>query len=216
MMFLGRKNLGLMCLTAMVLFATGLAMTASAGPSEAREAKRSMTGVWVSNPPASWVVRYEGGTLAGSTLMRWELEEDENGLISGFNIWHSPLLEVGVPQVGAYCMVGARNEFIEKNPIATKRALRAILKAADICSQDPELAARFLVEKGYEPRYDVALEVLKSLSYDRWRTDNPTDTIRFHCLRLRDAGMIKSTPQQIIERGSNFTFLNELKRELKA
>ena len=109
MMFLLRKSLGLMCLTAMVLFATGLAMTASAGPSEGREAKRSMTGVWVSNSPASWVVRYEGGTLAGGTLMRWELEEDENGLISGFNIWHSPLPEVGVPQVGAYCMVGARN-----------------------------------------------------------------------------------------------------------
>jgi len=114
------------------------------------------------------------------------------------------------------CMVGARNEFIEKNPIATKRALRAILKAADICSQDPEQAARFLVERGYEPRYDIALEVLKSLSYDRWRTDDPTDTMRFHSLRLREAGMIKSTPQEIIKRGSNFTFLNELKRELKA
>jgi NitT/TauT family transport system substrate-binding protein len=114
------------------------------------------------------------------------------------------------------CMVGARNDFIEKNPIATKRALRAILKAADICSQEPEQAARLLVAKGYESSYDIALEVLKSLSYDRWRTDDPTDTIRFHALRLRDAGMIKSTPQQIIARGSNFTFLNELKRELKA
>jgi NitT/TauT family transport system substrate-binding protein len=114
------------------------------------------------------------------------------------------------------CMVGARNEFIEKNPIATKRALRAILKAADICSEEPELAARVLVERGWEPHYDLALEVIKSLSYNRWRTDNPADTIRFHSLRLREAGMIKSTPQQIIERGSNFTFLNELKRELKA
>jgi NitT/TauT family transport system substrate-binding protein len=114
------------------------------------------------------------------------------------------------------CMVGARNEFIEKNPIATKRALRAILKAADICSEEPELAARVLVDRGWEPRYDLALEVIKSLSYSRWRTDNPTDTMRFHTLRLREAGMIKSTPQQIIERGSNFSFLNELKRELKA
>jgi NitT/TauT family transport system substrate-binding protein len=114
------------------------------------------------------------------------------------------------------CMVGARNEFIEKNPVATKRALRAILKAADICSADPEQAARVLVDRGWEPRYDLALEVIKSLSYNRWRTDNPADTIRFHSLRLREAGMIKSTPQQIIERGSNFKFLNELKRELKA
>ena len=114
------------------------------------------------------------------------------------------------------CMVGARRDFIEKNPVATKRALRAMLKASDICSENPEWAARFLVENGYETRYEVALEVLKSLSYNRWRTDNPADTMRFHSLRLREAGMIKSTPQQIIERGTNFSFLKELKRELKA
>jgi NitT/TauT family transport system substrate-binding protein len=114
------------------------------------------------------------------------------------------------------CMIAAHRDFIERHPVATKRALRAMLKAADICSQDPEAAARLLVDKGYEPHYEVALEVLKGLSYDRWRTDNPVDTLRFHALRLRDAGMIKSTPQQIIERGSNFSFLNELKKELKA
>jgi len=114
------------------------------------------------------------------------------------------------------CMIAGHRDFIAKNPIATRRALRAMLKAADICSQDPERAARLLVEKGYEPRYETALEVLKTLSYNRWRTDDPANTLRFHALRLRDAGMIKSTPQQIIERGSNFSFLNELKKEMKA
>lgn len=114
------------------------------------------------------------------------------------------------------CMIVAHRDFVGGYPVATKRALRAMLKAADICSQDPERAARLLVEKGYEPHYEMALEVLKSLSYSRWRTDNPADTLRFHALRLRDAGMIKSTPQQIIERGSDFRFLNELKKELKS
>ena len=114
------------------------------------------------------------------------------------------------------CMIAAHRDFIDKNPIATKRALRAMLKAADICAQHPEQAARLLVEKGYEPRYEMALAVLKSLSYNRWHTDNPADTLQFHALRLRDAGMIKSTPQKIVERGSDFRFLNELKKELKA
>ncbi|MFN0040779.1 MAG: ABC transporter substrate-binding protein [Burkholderiales bacterium] len=114
------------------------------------------------------------------------------------------------------CMVAGHRDFIQNHPVATKRALRAMLKAADICSQEPEWTARFLVEKGYEPRYEVALEVVKSLSYNRWRTDDPTATLRFHSLRLREAGMIKSTPQQILDRGTNFTFLNELKKELKA
>jgi len=52
------------------------------------------------------------------------------------------------------CMVTANREFLRQNPIATKRALRAILKAADICSNDPERVARFLVAKGYQQSYE--------------------------------------------------------------
>ena len=114
------------------------------------------------------------------------------------------------------CLLGARNEFIEQYPIATKRALRAIMKASDLCSENPDLAAQYLVDRGFSDDYELALEIINSLSYSRWRTDNPTDTIRFHSLRLRDAGMIKSTPQEIIDRGTSFSFLNELKKELKA
>jgi NitT/TauT family transport system substrate-binding protein len=34
-------------------------------------------------------------------------------------------------------------------------------------------------------------------------------------LRLHEVGMIKSTPQKIIAQGTNWRFLNELKRVLK-
>jgi NitT/TauT family transport system substrate-binding protein len=91
-----------------------------------------------------------------------------------------------------------------------------MLKAADICAAEPERAARYLAKRGFEPRYEIGVEVLRDLPYDRWRTDNPEDTLRFHALRLHDVGMIKSTPQQIIARGTDWRFLNELKRELKA
>jgi NitT/TauT family transport system substrate-binding protein len=114
------------------------------------------------------------------------------------------------------CMVSARRSFVQQNPIATKRVLRAILKAADICAQDPERVARYLVKKGFEPRYDVGLEVLKTLPYRRWREADPADTLRFHALRLHEAGMIKSTPQKILGQGADWQFLNELKTELKA
>ena len=114
------------------------------------------------------------------------------------------------------CMLVANREFVAKNPVATKRALRAYLKAADICAQEPERVARFLAAKGYEPRYEIGLEVLKSLPYRRWRDANPEDTLRFLALRLHEVGMIKSTPQKIIEQGTNWRFLNELKKELKA
>jgi NitT/TauT family transport system substrate-binding protein len=114
------------------------------------------------------------------------------------------------------CMLSARRNFVKENPVATKRALRAILKAADICAQDPERAARYLVKRGFEPRYEVGLEVLKSLPYRRWREAEPEDTLRFHALRLYEVGMIKSSPQKIIAQGTDWRFLNELKRELKA
>jgi len=114
------------------------------------------------------------------------------------------------------CSVGSSREFVTMNPIATKRALRAFLKAADICAQEPERVARFLVTRGYEPRYEIGLEVLKSLPYNRWRETDPEDTLRFHALRLHEVGMIKSSPQKIIAQGTDWRFLNELKRELKA
>jgi NitT/TauT family transport system substrate-binding protein len=114
------------------------------------------------------------------------------------------------------CSVAAHSDFVARNPVATKRALRAILKAADICSEDPERVARLLRDRGYEPRYDIGLEVIKSLAYRRWRDGSPEDTLRFHALRLHDVGMIRTPPEKLIARGTDWRFLNELKRELKA
>jgi NitT/TauT family transport system substrate-binding protein len=114
------------------------------------------------------------------------------------------------------CVVAANRDFARRHPVAAKRALRAMLKAADICANEPERAARYLVAKNYEPRYEIGLSVLRSLPYDRWRQADPEDTIRFHALRLHEVGMIKSTPQKIIAQGTDWRFLNELKRELKA
>ena len=114
------------------------------------------------------------------------------------------------------CVVAANKQFVGQYPVATKRALRAMLKGADICAQDPERAAKYLVAKNYESRYEVALEVVKELPYRRWRDADPEDTIRFHALRLHEVGMIKSNPRQIIARGTDWRFFNELKKELKA
>ena len=40
------------------------------------------------------------------------------------------------------CMIAGNSAFVQKNPVATKRAVRAILKAADFCSREPAQAAR--------------------------------------------------------------------------
>jgi NitT/TauT family transport system substrate-binding protein len=113
------------------------------------------------------------------------------------------------------CLATSSREFVRKHPVATKRALRAILKAADLCAQEPERAARGLVDRKYMSRYDLALQVLKELPYNRWRDYNPEDTIRFYALRLHEAGMIRSSPQKLIARAADWRFFNELKKELK-
>jgi NitT/TauT family transport system substrate-binding protein len=114
------------------------------------------------------------------------------------------------------CMLAGNREYVQKYPIATKRMLRAVLKAADFCVTDPPGVARQLVDGGFTPRYDYAFQTLSEVPYDRWRDYNAEDTLRFYALRLREAGMIKSSPQKIIAENTDWRFLDELKRELKA
>jgi NitT/TauT family transport system substrate-binding protein len=93
---------------------------------------------------------------------------------------------------------------------------RAILKAADLCVAEPERVARLLVDGGFTQRYDYALQALTEVPYDRWREYDPEDTLRFYALRLHEAGMIRTSPNQILADGADWRFLNEIKRELKA
>ena len=115
------------------------------------------------------------------------------------------------------CMVAGNREFVKKHPVATKRALRAILNASDVIDREPERTARFLVDRGFTENYDYAFEALTEMkmAFTAWREYDPDDTIRFYALRLREAGMIKWSPNAIIAAGTDWRFLNEIKRELK-
>ena len=111
------------------------------------------------------------------------------------------------------CMLAANREFARKHPVATKRALRAILKAADFCAIAPERAARMVAERGYP--YEYALQTMREIRYAKWREYDPEDAVRFYALRLHEAGIIKSNPKKIIAQGTDWRLFNELKRELK-
>jgi len=113
------------------------------------------------------------------------------------------------------CMIVASQAFVRRHPIATKRALRAMLKAGDICALEPERAARLLVDKGYTEHYDAALQTLQELPYAKWREYDPEDSVRFYALRRHEAGMRQSTPQKLIAQHTDWRFVNELKQELK-
>jgi NitT/TauT family transport system substrate-binding protein len=114
------------------------------------------------------------------------------------------------------CMVVRNRDFVRRNPVATKRALRALLKATDLCATQPGRYAQLLVEKGYVDSREYALQTLTDVPYGKWREYNPEDSVRFFGLRLHEVGMVKSTPQRLIAQGTDWRFLSELRKELRA
>ena len=114
------------------------------------------------------------------------------------------------------CMLAGNREFTRRNPVATKRVLRALLKAADLCAAEPLRAVQRIFTRGFTTQYGYAEETLRTVAYDKWREYDPEDTMRFYALRLHEAGLIKLSPNKIIADGTDWRFFNELKRELKA
>jgi NitT/TauT family transport system substrate-binding protein len=114
------------------------------------------------------------------------------------------------------CTLAGNKEFVAQYPTATKRVIRAILKAADLCASAPEQAARLIVDGGFTERYDYALQTLTENPYNAWREFDAEDSIRFYALRLHELGMIKNSPKRILADGTDWRFLDEVKRELKA
>ena len=114
------------------------------------------------------------------------------------------------------CMLVGNREFVRKHPVAVKRALRAIVKATEVCATAPEKAAKAVTARGLAKNYDYTLAAIKSIPYGKWREFDAADTVRYYALRLQEVGMIKSNAQKILAQGTDFRFLNELKKELKA
>jgi NitT/TauT family transport system substrate-binding protein len=63
--------------------------------------------------------------------------------------------------------------------------------------------------------HDYALQTMKDVPYGSWREYDPEDTLRFYALRLHEIGVIESSPNTIIADGTDWRFLNEIRRELK-
>lgn len=112
------------------------------------------------------------------------------------------------------CQLVANREWARQHPIATKRVTRAVARAADAVQKDRTQVGREYVARGFHKDEGIVNETIAMLSYD-WREIDPEDTLRFFALRLGDAKLIKSTPQQIIAQGSDFAFMRQLRTELK-
>lgn len=143
----------------------------------------------------------------------------EQQILRARNVAHATIVDTTVdsPWSQYYCcMLAGASDYVNRHPVATKRVLRAVLKAVDICADDPRLAAQTLLDDQFTDLDDIAVEALSSVRYDRWRDFDPEDTLRFYALRMRETGLLALTPQQVIAAGTDWRFLNELRQELKA
>ena len=114
------------------------------------------------------------------------------------------------------CLLIGNADFVRRNPIATKRVVRAMVRATDICASKPDWVARRLIDGGFapQPQYDYVRQGLSDVPYRKWRDYDAEDSIRFYALRLHELGMIKATPDKIIAKAADWRFLNEVKQEM--
>ena len=98
--------------------------------------------------------------------------------------------------------------------MATKRALRAILKGRRLCSRTGA-NRRVSGRQGLRAELQLRPANHAGASYGKWREYDHEDTVRFYALRLHEAGMIKSTPQKLLAQSTDWRFLNALKKEMK-
>jgi len=167
---------------------------------------------WVSDPSLRPMDLFIEGKIDAFLAAPPSLQE-----VRAKNIGHVITSSITDPPWSQYycCMLATSAEFAHKYPVATKRALRAILKAVDFCASDPRRAAQLMVDGGFAGRYDYALQALSEIRFDVWREFDPEDSLRFYMLRLHEVGLVKANPQKLIAEHTDWRFLNELKRELK-
>ena len=80
-------------------------------------------------------------------------------------------------------MLVGSSDFVRRNPIATKRVVRAMVRATDICAAKPDWVAQRLVDRGLTPRYDYARQGLDDVSYRSWRDYAPrTRSVSTRCV----------------------------------
>jgi NitT/TauT family transport system substrate-binding protein len=167
---------------------------------------------WVPIPPGEWVPLFTQGKIDAfmiSPPLSLELRQKKIGHALVNTTIDKPWSQYSC------CLVASTKEFVRKYPVATKRALRALLKSVDLCAAEPVRVARFIADRGLAS-YEISLQALREVPFGRWREIDVADSLRFWALRMHEVGAIKSNPKQIIEQSMDLRFLNELKKELKA
>jgi NitT/TauT family transport system substrate-binding protein len=172
-----------------------------------------------------WVTSHEPGLDAGSFKLFADGKIDaflatapQPQMLRALKIGHTILnTTLDKPWSHYYCCsLAGSADYVSKYPTATKRVLRAILKAMDLCVSQPQWVARQLVDRHLADNYDLLADSISAVGYNRWRDFDSNDSILFYALRMHEVGMSKTSPNKVIADGTDWRFVNEMKRELKS
>ena len=168
--------------------------------------------VWHEHAMYDSMRKFEQGTI--DAFMGFAPEPQ---ILRSKNLGHTLLSTLTDPPWSQYfcCLMGTNRDFLRKNPVATKRALRALMKASDLCASQPELATRTLMARSGGKDFEFTLRSVKDIGYRKWRDYSAEDTMRYWGLRLREYGMIKSDPKKLLAQGTDWRYFDHLKKEMK-
>lgn len=115
------------------------------------------------------------------------------------------------------CILCANAEWARANPIAAKRAVRAVLRAADSMGADRADAVKIATDKGLfggAKNYEAVRAAANMVPLD-WRALDPGRSVRFHGQLMVDVGLLKITADDAATRGTDLRIFRELKSDLK-
>ncbi len=115
------------------------------------------------------------------------------------------------------CVLTTTTDWAKANPVAAKRALRAIYRAADAIPKDRADVAKVATDKGlFGGAQNVALVrgASNMVPYD-WRKYDAAASMRFHAKLLNEVGLLKMTPDESVTKATDVRFWRQLQSELK-
>jgi len=114
------------------------------------------------------------------------------------------------------CILATSEDWYRANPIAAKRALRAMYRAADALPADRADAAKLATDKGLfggTANYANVREAANMVPLD-WRTSDPEKAVRFFAPLLTGTGLMTLGADDMV-RALDLRILGELKSELR-
>jgi len=116
----------------------------------------------------------------------------------------------------ACCILVTTQDWYHSNPVAAKRAIRAIFRAADFQPDDRADAVKPLTDKGFfggASNFDNVLAAADMVPAN-WRDLDTEKTVRFYGKLLTDVGLLTKSVDEVAK-ALDLRIFNELRTELK-